>query len=409
MEENNISLILKYNLYKEYEAQLIKSSQVLDYSRRINLAASLGVILIGFIGNLLVTLVFAQKKFRTNSSHIYLLCSAINDNLFILIHLFEDLLRTIKDIYSHEEEYWMHILNITDKSNFTCKFINYLRNFLRFVSAYIVVAFTLQRLYIVRKPLSLKFKRKKSGWQTVGIIVIVSLCVNIWVPFIFQLSEDESLKSFCDIDKNFKKEYFFLNIFYICFIMLIPMIIILISNFIIIYTNSKVNSKRKHLVSRHSSINSNPKQRRSINTKNSIRINKSDSNKLNIVIQKTAFPTNASDTPNSNIRLKAHYWTFEQVINKNKKSNSSNAYKKMTIMLLVISFSFVALNLPYLIEWCIFFYKAAFHQLDTVSRHYLIAALQISEIFYILNYGLKFFVFCATGSTFRKKLRNISK
>lgn len=96
MFNQNGSLSEEYDMLKEYEISILKSKQLIEFFRKINLISSFVVILIGFIGNFLITLVFIQKKFRSNSSHIFLLCLSIIDNLFLIIHLFEDTLKTYK-------------------------------------------------------------------------------------------------------------------------------------------------------------------------------------------------------------------------------------------------------------------------------------------------------------------------
>ena len=94
--DQNSSLTDEYDMLKEYEISTLKSKQLMELFRKINLISSFVVILIGFIGNCLITLVFIQKKFRSNSSHVYLLCLSVIDNLFLIIHLFEDTLKTYK-------------------------------------------------------------------------------------------------------------------------------------------------------------------------------------------------------------------------------------------------------------------------------------------------------------------------
>jgi len=278
------------------------------------------------------------------------------------------------------------------------------------MSAYVVVAFTIQRLYIVFKPLAVKYKSKKSAWQTILFILIISITINLWVPFVFELQANENHSDnihYCDIDAAYKKIYFYLNIIYICLIMLLPMIIILICNVCIIF---KLNSKkRKELQNRSRSKRNNVCLNDAISAKMNNReaSMKTEINKLNLIRKSTHSTTALNNV--ENLRLKPHYWTFEQKINRNK-NNLLKATTKLTVMLLVISFSFISLNAPYLTGWLIFFYKQAFHQLDNLTRNYLVSFLQISEIFYIhiLNYGMKFFIFCASGTVFRNKLKNLS-
>jgi len=115
----------------------------------------------------------------------FIICSNLKIYLFSNA---KDTIRTIKDSYSKEinQQSFIHILNIIDRNELACRLINYLRNSFRLISAYIIgfsikllffllhsflisnlllkinqVAFTIQRLFIVYKPLSNNFKSKK--------------------------------------------------------------------------------------------------------------------------------------------------------------------------------------------------------------------------------------------------------
>jgi hypothetical protein len=108
-----------------------------------------------------------------------------------------------------------------------------------------------------------------------------------------------------------------------------------------------------------------------------------------------------------NCKLKPFYLTMSQRTRKiNKPENRS---KQMSNILCLISFSYAFLNLPYLIVWMLFFYNIAFNNENIELQNYLFGALQLFEIFYVLNYSLKFYVFCLTGSLFRNYLKFSSK
>lgn len=61
----------------------------LENSRRINLFATLAFMTVGMVGHAATVFVFAQKRFRKNSSNVYLLCLAVNDAFFLIVHFFE--------------------------------------------------------------------------------------------------------------------------------------------------------------------------------------------------------------------------------------------------------------------------------------------------------------------------------
>lgn len=413
---NNTSINMSSDLNATFlgDAETNYSNYLLESSGKINIFSSIVIIIVGLIGNSLTIFVFSQKRFRTNSSHVYLLCLAVNDSLFLVIHFFEDIIRTIKDIYLQNTNLnlLIKILNITDQYETACRLINYLRYFLRFISAYIVVTFTLQRLSIVYRPLSRNFKSKKSAWNTVIIIVCISNVINIWVPFLFELQQNESGTVYCDINKTYKTVYFQTNIAYICMIMLIPMLTIFICNSLIINKTFKDDSYRKSLrivradplvakkISRTPSVNVssyNCTSDASNTNNNNNNNNQNFNNLINIY-------NNNNNANRETKRVKPHYLTLNQIINRNKKKSQNNS-KKITILLIFISFSFIFLNFPYLTAWLFYSYDEAFNKLDMNLQNNLFTALQISEIFYVLNYGIKFFIYCASGSKFNNQLK----
>lgn len=64
-----------------------RSSEVLEKTLKINLFTSTCILLIGLIGHSLTIFIYSQKRFLLNSSNVYLLCLAIIDSMFLLVHL----------------------------------------------------------------------------------------------------------------------------------------------------------------------------------------------------------------------------------------------------------------------------------------------------------------------------------
>ena len=117
---------------------LTLSNNILEQTRKINVFTSLIIIAFGLIGHFLTIYLFIQKKYRTNSSNVYMLCLAIFDGLFLILHLFEDIIRTYLDIYDPIRSSssssslttsnlikFLRLINITDNIDLTCKIINY--------------------------------------------------------------------------------------------------------------------------------------------------------------------------------------------------------------------------------------------------------------------------------------------
>jgi hypothetical protein len=370
----------------------------LNRAKLINICLTIIVFIIGFIGNLLIIYVFTHRRYRLNSSNVYLLCLAICDTCFLVIHLFEDTIRTLEDIiYENLIFHEKFKLNITDRYVTTCFMVNYLRYILRFISAYIIVTFTIQRAYIVYFPLRNKFKSKKSAWYTVVVILILSICLNFWIPYIFELKtneNDHTKSTYCDVKTKWKNVYFIITIIYITLTILIPIIIVFVFNTIIIVKTRHADLKRKQNF-------------RIINNFERIAItSKRKPQKLKIVIPPnvTGNSTTTSSIGSRRSPISQHLITYN--LNRKSKKNE-NSYKLANILILT-SFSYAFFNLPYLITWFLFFYEIALNENNLIIKNYLFGTVQYAEIFYLLNYGAKFYIYCLSGSLFRHQLNSTS-
>ena len=65
------------------------SIDVLDHCRTFNIIITILIVISGLIGHFLTIYVYTQKRFRLNSSNVYLLCLAYIDGTFLIIHILE--------------------------------------------------------------------------------------------------------------------------------------------------------------------------------------------------------------------------------------------------------------------------------------------------------------------------------
>lgn len=309
--DSNISIEHYLVLYTESLKQLEKY-------RKINILTTVLFIVIGLLGHFLTIFVFVQKRFRKNSSNVYLLCLAINDALFLITHFFEDTIRTYINLNEEVSSPFLESLNITDRFNLSCQLINYFRCVLRFISAYIIVAFSIQRLYIIQRPFSNKFKSTKSAWITVATTTCISFIINSWVPFLFEINFDDVIRT-CDVKRNWSVNYFHITLIYISLIMLIPIMIIIVSNSLIILNILRARIEQKNLNEKRRT----PVQRRRMQ--------------------------NLKLTTEATHKVKPYYLNIDQMIN--RVTSKANSTKRLTKILVLISFSYAFLNLPYFITW----------------------------------------------------------
>jgi hypothetical protein len=129
------------NISRLHFEKHLESLFFLDKSRNFNIIASLIVTGIGLFGNLMIVSVFGSSKSRRNSNHVFLLVMAINDTFYLIIHGFENSLRSYIYMKRDELASTFHYINIIDRYEFVCVSTNYLRNVLRFSSAYMVLFF----------------------------------------------------------------------------------------------------------------------------------------------------------------------------------------------------------------------------------------------------------------------------
>jgi len=238
-----------------------------------------------------------------------------------------------------------------------------------------------------------KVESNRIAWIVVASVVVVSGILNLWVPLFFNLrikSNGQLGEQYCDIDKKYSKYYFPITIIYVGLILLIPIIILFFCNILVIANIIKAKKKRDDMLGDFIMMPI----------------------KLKIVRQTTESAISSHlltpDIRHKELRLVSE--SSERLsllstgLNNNKKSK--NTRTKSTHILLLMSFSFSILNLPYFISWSTFFMRVAFNeQLDLVGRFQMFSILNICEIFYILDYAIHFFIYCVAGKKFRSQLK----
>lgn len=281
-----------------YCNQLHVSQEFSRVTRSLNVWCTLLVLVIGLFGNSLGIMVFAQKRFRTHSSSIYLLFICITNACFLATHFLEDTVRTLLN-FEHDQlienlncssvstslSYWtngshrmvdqilveftyysrdfLQAIRVIDQSDWACRSINFIRYSVRFTCAYLISSFTIQRTLAIRFPLWIqqhnwRIDSKKFAKYTVTVLIILSMLCCAWVPFTFELRESEE-SSYCDVNREWRGFYFYITIVYVVLTMLVPIMIVVICNtLLIVYLFLKrnrldflqANSKAKQIKSR---------------------------------------------------------------------------------------------------------------------------------------------------------------
>jgi len=262
----------------------------------------------------------------------------------------------------------------------------------------------IQRLYVVSQPLNSRSLTTKSVWKTISLIGLASFTLNLWTLFLFHLILNENNQIYCDVNSEYMFEYIISSSTYICLTILIPSIIIFVCNTLVIFKATKHKTLRNELTNRSvrkkqlDSIKTRPTPK-SVDQKSATKENTNISDEIKIE------DSSAETFTIKKKRLKPYYWTKDQIMRRQNNKKKLSSFQNLTITLLLVSFSFVALNLPNFLLWLVYFYHTTFLNVDGVEADRLFENFKFSEIFYLMSYGTKFFIFTATGTLFR----NISK
>lgn len=342
-----------------------------DKISTVSLSVSSILVILGILGNSLTIFIFSQKRFRKNSSSVYLLCLAINDNIYLVIYFCEEIIKNLNYVYS------INLIPISEVSLAFCRLVNYFKYSLRFVSAYSIVAFTIQRLIIVYSPLSNRFKSKRSAWLTLATICSISFLLNFVIFFLFEIN---SSSGHCVVTASRIRDYFYLNFIHVCLIMVVPICVIFVANSLIIrYLNKSCMLKNNIKMNKRKSrylIDKLPKKRKNLH-------------QMNL----------ENESNNGALKFRVLYLNLNQIMN--KITGQVNTKKRITKLLVFISFSYAVFNLPYFLSWSLFQLSFAFK--DAIL--YLMMLVKLSELFYLVNYMINFYIYCLSGSVFRNQLK----
>ena len=300
------------------------------------------ILTIGILGNAVSLRVFLSRNMRKLSASTYLAALSTSDIAALVFYVLMEWLRWGLPQPNHDEQ--LDVLN----SAGICQVLIYFSYVSRFLSAWFIVTFTMERYIGVCHP----FKRKdicgsRSAQKVLSCLVLISLIVMLFKPILTSSREIQTVNSRvhrCLPDPARPMMSFVLDSLYGLSITVVPFLIISILNALII---RKLLHRYKH-------------------------------------------------------HKKCHVVTEESIIR-----------MEFTIILLVVSFVFIVLNLPYCFVWCKRFLlsREDLHRrpgsnsdLGQDFDNYE-GVLMITRVIFYMNYCVNFFLYSVTGAYFRKELK----
>ena len=338
----------------------------------INIYLTTAICFVGIIGNLFSLKVFCSTKLTRTSSITYLISLTITDSLFLMVHFLDN---TCKEIVTHFRIDFP--LNIIDQKVTICRGFSLIRSACRCASPWIIVAFTLERFIIVSYPNHANIiSRPLLAKRLVILILVMSVLISLYSPAlsgIVYYAKKNSLSSklyiaykntyrkgifkdmhleemffekSCDILSAYRSFYVYLTLIYTVIVVVFPLIIVSIFNALLI--NRLYRAK--------------------------------------------------DQWTSAKLKLFEQEMSYKEL--RDKKVQIENA--KITWMLIFISVSFILLTLPHTVLYFIWTIpKLSGRFYFNISPH----LMKFTELLYVLNHSINFFLYTITRHSFRKVLK----
>lgn len=206
------------------------------------------ILSIGLIGNVLTFVIFSRNRFRNNSISTY--CRALSlFNSFTVSQLVFYIVLLFSQVY---------IYNYSDA---ICKIFYYLSIGYGAVPAWILVAFSIDKMLSVRtKSRQIRIlKNKRFQWSLVAVIFVINALIYIEIPIFLKRTEISPGYFFCDISlMPYFKAMIILILIQTC---LIPFIVMSVTSIITIRLLLKSSALEKSIRFEDGAIRNTPSRR----------------------------------------------------------------------------------------------------------------------------------------------------
>lgn len=345
------------------------------------------IFVVGLIGNFLVLFVLTKEKELRNFTNYLLANLSIADSLTLIICIPVGM----HDLYGKERWYLGHIL---------CRLVVFSENLLGIASIQTIFFITLERFYVICRPLWVKSLMTQS--RTLKLVIFIwssSFAVNL--PFIY-LSEHE-LSRFYDNSNGYKCILKVENNISIAYIFVVSFLVYFLIGIVLVYMYCKITVQ--------------------LNKSTLYIFSFSDESKRNSLLMRDSNKTlSSSDKSNPDSRRASYYKTSEgelillrkkKVPDKNLGSNTTffkyiRLRRKLIGMLIVVVIAFYLFLFPLKIWNLIFMFlghKKAFQQIITLRIYWTINI--IVRIFFYINSFINPLLYSWLSVSFRVNFKKL--
>ncbi|XP_050404444.1 probable G-protein coupled receptor 139 [Patella vulgata] len=186
------------------------------------------VFVVGVIGNVLSINVFLSRNMRGLSGSKYILALSASDIAALVFYVLVEWLKRGLPFITHNRVMFMDITGI-------CHGIFYFQYASRFFSAWLVVAFTLERFIGVCHPLRRRdICTEASTRRIICGLIVTSLVISIYKPALSVVQDVTRYGRVCTTDPRHQYVTFVLDSIYAVFIALVPFVFITVLNLMIV-------------------------------------------------------------------------------------------------------------------------------------------------------------------------------
>ena len=320
-------------------------------ANRIYLYTSLVFVLFGLIGNTLSVLVFSSEGMRVISSNFFLLMLALSDSFYLISVFLAKLLATLRCLHFVDTQ-----ADILNQSNILCKLLHFFSDLFSDYSSMLILCFTIERVIAVYLPL--KFKEictlRRAKITSLSLLFAIVILIAPYHFIMIGLHEEFAV---CIVSLEWEVEFTVAYMVEALIFRIVPVFVIAVLNIFIIVRVTEVAQIKKRRKANQSAMNN------------------------------------------------AHQCATELQNGVRKKQRREDKSMQLTVMLILVSTSYILAYLPVLIHFVL--WKLMRSDVITLSESGMEIGQKYTSTLYIAGFAINFFLYTIGGKIFRDQLRDI--
>ncbi|XP_059482678.1 thyrotropin-releasing hormone receptor-like [Neocloeon triangulifer] len=336
------------------------------------------IVVVGICFNALNVYVFLKTHLKHRSSSYYLAALAVSDSGFLVslgMIWFGDSI----GVQTFNRSGW-------------CQLVIYLSSTSSFLSVWLTVGFTIERFIAVQYPLKRPHVCTVARAKIVVLgLAILSLALNSYVLVIAGVVENEHGADTCDMRAEYGELLSKITLADSLITLAIPSVLLVFMNVLItrklIGFNHRFHVDNQHDPSTGNAVSSD-NLRRHLSSQHSLHSAKTISSRLTSNTNRSTGSTEASQTSRE-LRF----------VSQNVATTGTHCQRSITKMLLVISSTFLLLNMP---SYVFRLYTIVQSLWGQPAPPPMWCLQQFCMLLYYTNFGINFILYSLCGSTFRR-------